>query len=300
MVTVVALDVPADLAPSVADAVASSCQNAIGAGRCTLSHKLEASTSVAWYAVIRVDDGEQAKLRIEFRRRSATGEMVAERALAFSARDVPENRWASAGLVVAGLVAAQDASAPNPPPTKREKSEPPHERRSPRPPGLAWGADAGAVFGQGLQRGAYRVGAFGRGWVDAASSGMIGAVGVRFAEREGTTSLTWWSASAGFGARLGSGRNLVNAELLGELVFERLLVSTVDSSSGLEDRGGQNRFGGRLGANVTIRLARSLCFLGGADASAMTPPVDIQVRGTLEGREPPLRFAFTTGFRLDL
>jgi hypothetical protein len=300
MVTVVALDVPADLAPSVADAVADSCRNAIGMGRCTLSRKLAASTSVAWYAVIRIDDAEPAKLRIVFRSRTATGAMVAQRILSFSDRDVPETRWASAGLVVAGLVAAQDASASSPTPVEREKSEPPQEPRAPRPPDLAWGADAGGLFGQGLQRGAFRIGAFGRGWVGATSSGLVGAVSVRFAEREGTTSLTWWSASAGLGARFGKSRNLLNAELIGELVLERLLVSAVDSSRGLEDNDAKNRFGGRLGANVTIRLAGGLRFLVGADASAMTPPVDIQVKGNLEGREPSLRFAFTTGFRLDL
>jgi hypothetical protein len=129
---------------------------------------------------------------------------------------------------------------------------------------------------------------------------MVGTASVRFEERGGAASLTWWSVSGGLGARFGSSRSLLNAELLGELVFERLLVSAVDPSTRLEDHGGQNRFGGRLGANATIRVASGLRFLAGADASAMTPPVDIQVRGSLEGREPAVRLAFTTGVRFDL
>lgn len=299
MLTAVAIDVPTDLAPAAADAATRSCENAIGSGRCLLANQVDRRVGTSWYARVRPDELEPTTLRIEFKARSASGALFAQRTLAFSERDGPESRWASAGLVIAGLVAAEDATQ-LPATEANDKGDGVPVVAAPFRLDLRWGLDAGALAGQGLQHGAYRVGAFGRAWVDAPASGMLGDLSVRYAERGGDASLTWWSISAGAGARLGKKTELVNAELVGDIVFERVLVSAEDVPTGRQDSGGKSRFGGRISVNASAQVARTLRFVIGSDVSAMTPSVDIEVKGNSAGREPAVQFAFTAGLRLEL
>ena len=299
MLPIVAIEVPSELAPAIADSVKWSCENAIGGGRCPLARELTNAGDVAWYAIVRGDFDEPSKLRIEFRTGSRAGRVLAQRVVAFSDRDLPESRWATAGLIIAGLVAAEDALA-----RSASRAREPPEPVQQLPPSSSrpewwWGLDAGALTGQGLQQGAYRVGAFARAWT-ATSSGLIGAATLRYAERAGDLSLTWWSLSTGVGARFGPRHAALGGELIGDLVFERMLVSAEDPANARVDHGSQNRLGGRLGLNATVELTRGLQFLLGADVSALTPAVDIAVNSHVTATEPVVRFAFSAGLRADL
>jgi hypothetical protein len=296
MVPAVAIEVPRDVPPAIADAALVSCQNAIGTGRCVLSNGNDSTT---WHATITAVDGELLRLRIEFRS-DVPDAMIAEKTLIFSEHDDPASRWAAAGLVIAGLVAAEE-SAPKKPIEHREPSAapPPAAVLSPPPPDLHWGIDAGSLTGPGLQHGAYRFGGFARGWI-AANSGVIADASARYAARSGDPALTWWSISAGVGGRLGSARSLLNAELVGELVAERMAASATDPGGARTDQGGQSRFGGRLGASASVKLTKGLRFLFGADTSALTPQVDIAIKNVVVGRDPPLRFSIFAGIRLEL
>ncbi|HEX3852910.1 MAG TPA: hypothetical protein VHW01_18230 [Polyangiaceae bacterium] len=220
--------------------------------------------------------------------------------MAFSERDLPESRWATAGLIIAGLVAAEDALARS---SVQARVQPEPEPQQPRPPASPpewrWGLDAGALTGQGLQQGPYRVGAFARAWATT-GSGLVGAATLRYAERGGDLSLTWWSFATGIGARFGPSRGVLGAELIGDLVLERMLVSAQDPASARVDHGSQSRFGGRLGLNATVELTKGLRFLVGTDVSALTPAVDIAVNSRLAANEPVVRFAFSAGLRADL
>jgi hypothetical protein len=153
--------------------------------------------------------------------------------------------------------------------------------------------------GPALQQGPYRLGGFGRGWVGSRISGVLGALTLRYAARGGSPELTWWSVSGGLGARLGSWQSVITADVLGELVVERMAASATDPTNGREDRGGQARFGGRLGSNVAVRFAPGFRFLVGVDATALTPAVDLELKGSTVGREPSMRFSVTGGFRAD-
>src|SRR5262245_27870270 len=121
MATVVAIDVPADLPPVVAQAAVTECRNALGSERCIAS-QAKHTIIPDWYAIIRSDAVKQGRLRIEFRRSAPSGELVAQRILSFSERDPERSRWVSAELVVAALLAAEDATTkPSPmdvPPTR--------------------------------------------------------------------------------------------------------------------------------------------------------------------------------------
>jgi hypothetical protein len=297
MVPAVAIEVPTDVPAAIADAALASCQNAIGTGRCVLSDGNGATT---WLATISVVDGEPLRLRIEFRTHAAPDVRLAEKTLVFSERDDLASRWASAGLVIAGLVVAEE-SGPKKPVEHREPNAapPPASVPSPPPPDLHWGIDAGGLTGPGLQHGAYRFGGFARGWI-AANSGVIADASVRYSARGADPALNWWSISAGVGGRLGSARSSLNAELVGELVAERMAASATEPGGGRTDQGGQSRFGGRLGASASVKLMKGLRFLLGADTSALTPQVDVAIKSVVIGREPPLRFSIFGGIRLEL
>ena len=104
MATVVAIDVPAELSPAVTQGAVAGCRNALGSGRCV---DPGATYGVPdWYATVRSDGEQPGRLRIEFRKRAPSGELVAERVLSFSDRDPDASRCTlacgSTTTVVAG------------------------------------------------------------------------------------------------------------------------------------------------------------------------------------------------------
>jgi hypothetical protein len=299
MLTAVVIDVPTDLAPAVAQIVVNRCESAIGNGRCPLAADVGESVVIRWHAVVRAEDGAPARLQIDFRGPSASGPLLAQRTLFFSERDAVESRWASVALVIAALVTEAEAveAAPvlSPPkvPTEQPTSLP--------LPSMPYGFDIGFVTGPGLQHGGYRFGAFARGWIGvSAAPGIVAVLGVRYAERSGDASLTWLTSSLGAGVRVGSRGAPINGEMIGSLLVERMLVTAFDPSSGQSDSGGATRFGGSLGVDLAATLWKELRIVVGGEVSALTPPVNIEVKGASVGREPGLRFALTGGLRLGL
>jgi hypothetical protein len=296
MLTAVAIDVPSDVAPAVAQIVVDRCESAIGNGRCPLAANVGESVRIDWYAVVRSGEGTPLRLEIDFRARSASGPLLAQRTLSFSDRDAAESRWASAGLVVAALVTeaeALEAATARPPPNAGAEQPPSWPR-----PSVPFGFDAGFIAGPGLQQGAYRTGALARGWIGVSTAPEILAVaGVRYAVTSGNPSLTWMTLSVGAGIRLGRRRARVDAELISALLLERMFVSASDPSSGRTDSGGATRFGGSLGVDLSANLWRDLRIFAGGDVSALTPLVDIEVKGLSVGREPGLGFALSGGLR---
>jgi hypothetical protein len=300
MLTAVAINVPPDLSPAVAQIAVNRCESAIGRRRCPLASDVDDSVAIHWYAVVRAEEGLPPRLQIDFRERSLSGPLLAQRTLFFSDRDALQSRWASAGLVIAALVTeTEELEALSTPASAQVATEQPTAvpRRS-----IPFGFDAGFVTGPGLQNGGYRVGAFGRGWIglSAAAPEALVVAGFRYAERPGDASLTWLTLSLGAGIRIGKRSDPVNAEMTSVLLLERVLATAFDPSSGRSDSGGVTRFGGSIGADVAATLWKDLRILIGADVSALTPPVNVEVKGVSVGREPGLRFALTAGLRLDL
>jgi hypothetical protein len=295
----VAIAVEPPAASAVVQQVARSCEQAIGDGRCRDAAELGEATVVTWYALIRSEDPSVPELRIEFHDRNAAGALIETRALSFSERDTPESRWESAGAVIAAFVAARDAAGvpplprplPLPPPPPAPLPEPEHP--------LAWNVDLALFTGPGLDRGAYRWGGLGRGYVALPQAPrVLGLVSFRYAERPGDLALAWWSASCGMGARLGGRTTPMSVELTGELAFERLMMSAVDGLTARTEEAAQNRFGGRLSLNLALRVAGNLALVAGAEATALRPSVAIAVGDDASGRAPAVGFAFSAGLRV--
>lgn len=291
----IALEPPTDVA--VVRAITQSCEEAIGEGRCPDAAELPPAAVISWYALIRLADPAAPELKIEFHDRSAQGALIESRTLSFSERDTPHSRWASVGAVVAAFVAARD-SAGTVAPSPRPKPLPPPSPAPVKPESLAWNVDLALLTGPGLDTGAYRLGAVGRGYLALPGApGVLGLLSVRYAERPGDLELAWWSASCGLGARLGGRTTPVTAELTGELAFERLLISAVDPLTAAADDAAQNRFGGRLSVNLALKLVNNLAWVAGAEASALRPSVAITVGPDASGRAPAVTYAFSTGLR---
>ncbi len=299
MLTAVVIDVPPDLAPAVAQIVVNRCEGAIGDGRCPLAADVGESVVIRWHAVVRAEEGVPTRLQIEFRGPSSSGPLLAQRMLFFSERDALESRWASAALVIAALVTEAEAveAVPVLSPPKIAAEQPvssPH-------PSMPYGFDVGFVTGPGLQHGGYRFGAFARGWIGvSAAPGIVAVLGVRYAEKSGEGSFTWFTSSLGAGIRVGRRGAAVNGEIIGSLMVERMLVTTFDPSTGKSDSGGATRFGGSIGVDLATILWKELRVVVGGEASALTPPVNIEVMGASVGREPGLRFVLTAGLRFGL
>ena len=288
----IALEPPTE--PAVVQAVAQSCEEAIGDGRCRAAAELSPATVVTWYALIRLEDPSVPWLKIEFHDRNRAGALIETRTLSFSERDTPASRWASAGAVIAAFVAARDAAGATSPRTR--PLPPPPVPETPHP--LAWNVDLALLTGPGLDKGNYRLGGLGRGYLALPQAlRVLGLVSLRYAERPGDLALKWWSVSCGMGARLGGRTTPLSAELTGELAFERFMMSAVDEVSLRREEAAQNRFGGRLSVNVALNITSNLALVAGAEATALRPSVAITVGEDASGRAPAVGYAFSGGLR---
>src|SRR3954469_17346100 len=107
MVFAVVVDVPPLEAATAARSIAT-CNAALGPDQCILSgHNSETDPPARWYAVLHYADEGQARLTIELYDGNRAGNRIASSQLEFKERDSAEERWASAGEVVAALVLAQ-------------------------------------------------------------------------------------------------------------------------------------------------------------------------------------------------
>src|SRR3954462_5993433 len=132
MVFAVVVEVPPVEAATAARTIAT-CNAALGPEQCVLSGTNAASDPPAyWYAVVRYADDGQARLSIELYAGNRAGSRIASSELEFKPRDSEQERWASAGVVVAALVLAQplDRARPEIPPESMPKV--PSEPRSPK------------------------------------------------------------------------------------------------------------------------------------------------------------------------
>jgi hypothetical protein len=299
MLSVVFIDAPPTLAPAVATMVAR-CEKALGAGRCRPSTDGSESAESRYYALLQTDDTRLQTATIELHRAAPGGAVVAHRDLVFSEQDAPESRWAAVGLVVAGLVAAQDARDATPRDAEAEHRRPPAVQRHVRRDEWArWGADLGGIAGPGFAVGPYRWGGFGRFWHRLQPAPHMLLLGsLRYAARSGDLDARWFSVGAGLGARLGGQKSRVNLDITGELIAERMAVAARLAAGGNTDSAAQARFGGRINLSLGVGLTTFVSLVLGVDVTALTPPISVEVQNTVVGREPSGRVALLAGVRV--
>ena len=299
----VLVDVPPIEAAAAASAL-KTCNAALGDGRCALAGPGLAGD---WYAVVRFEPDQKAALSIELRDGSAGGTEVASSELVFTERDSLEERWASAGVVVAALVAAQSAERPAEP----AHVEPPLAAQAPisarplapsAPAAAKWcwpRLDLGLTGGSEAGTRALRFGPFGRFGLALHGLPLFGFASAAYTVRgEGAPGLAWFSGTLGVGARAPFAGQHAALELRGEAVLESL---SIQASDGARTEGARRtRYGARLGLDLVGYLTSNLALLAGAELGLLRPGVQIVVNGVTVERLRPAAWGFISAFRYEI
>ena len=246
-----------------------------------------------------------ALLTIELYARDPERARVATSELEFKEHDTPAARWASAGVVVAALVAAQ-GTAPSEPATEAEprlpvpKQAPAAEKQAPTPPPakpLWLRLDLGASFGSEDRQRPLRWGALGRFGVAFSQLPVFAFGTCTYTRRAGSPELAWLGTSLGFGFRVDFLRRRAALDVRGEGVLESVGIRATDGAREAQAR--RTRWGPRLGLDLSGYLAGDLALVVGAEAAALGPAVVIDVAGNTVERLPPFVWGFISVLRYD-
>ena len=310
----VVLDVP-PVEAEAAQRALKTCNAALGPQKCELATDANEASNGAparWYAVVRFDPERRAVLRIQLYDGNSEGVRVATSQLEFKDRDTEVERWASAGVVVAALVAAQNATPPDnplPPPPPLPvlpkhglvilpppRSHPPVKLVPVRSEWLRM--DLGATGGSEIQNGALRFGGLGRFGIAFADVPVLAFTSVAYTVRgSGTPDITWLTGSLGFGVRVGFGRDLAALDVRAEGVLESVSIHATDGAR--SESAQRTRLGPRFGLDLSGYFTKNLALVAGLEAAALRPRVDISVAGSTADRLPPFNWGFISAVRYD-
>jgi hypothetical protein len=266
----IAVDSATDYGPQADRVVSAACEEVIGEKRCPIGRDLPPGTVAAWYAIVHPNDAGLSSLRIEFRDRTADGVLIEERALTFTVRDSLESRLASAGSVIAALVAAREGPLGRPswPSNVVRPAARPDAQRT------GWSVELAPLalpaLGDGPSRwggfGGVRLGFSGRPFILVAASATT---------HPGNPSFSWWTLSAGGGARLGTSAETFDLELHGEAVVERTYVAA--ESGATHDSASEDGWGGRVGVTAVWAAWRRASLILGVDGTYVLPRIGLVV-----------------------
>jgi hypothetical protein len=305
----VALDLPAELSPELSGSTLRSCNLALGVGRCVLRDRAAAEQpEVAWVALLRSANEPEASVRIELRAAEGAEPAVAVRQLDFQVTDVPSQRWATAGVVVAALVVgveskevstAEARARVEPSPAPPEPAPTAAPTSSAKPPQRHSGAllrlDLGVLGGPGFDQGPWRVGGQFRTSLSSAESPLVGWVSVTGSGRSAAVSAMWWSGAVGAGLRSSTQRSPLSLEGRVGAVGTRLDLSA--GGSGGNAHAVRTRWGTVAAVDLVLEASRHWAAFVTIESTATWPRVVINARSERVGTEPTLEWALAGGAR---
>jgi len=303
----VVMDVP-PIQAEAAQRALTTCNAALGAEQCGLASE---GVVARWYAIVRFDADRRTVLTIELLDGGGAHPRVASSQLEFKDSDSERERWASAGVVVAALVAAQTAlpadAKPAPPVTTDSKPVPhphPGKRQRPRPARpvparpLWLRVDVGATGGSEIEQGALRLGAISRVGVAFSELPVFAFGSLAYTVRgRGTPELTWLTASVGFGVYVALDHGRYALDVRTEGVLESVGIRASDGTRTESTQ--RTRMGPRFGLDLGAYVAKNLALLVGAEAAAFRPGLDISIGGREVSRLPPFNWGFISAVRYD-
>jgi hypothetical protein len=312
--SIVIVDVPDDLSPSLVEATLRSCNLALGPGRCRTGAGPDGELEHSYIAELRAPADAENLVTIELKEGSEPFALVATRSLSFHDSDMPDHRWATAGVVIAALVVSAEtastlqrenepveASPPEPP------SEPPPTppRRAPaptRPPvpelppaGLAFRLDLAGLAGPGFDTGPWRIGGQLRSSLAGSQLPALAWVSVGAARSEGTFAVNWYSGHAGLGLHFPTGLPLVDIE--GRLGGSASFVQATAREGSEQQTESAWRWGAVGALDIVVLASEHLHTVVSCQATATWPVLDVELRNELVGREPAARWAALVGLR---
>ena len=279
----------------------ATCSAALGPEQCVLSSNHSRSEPPAhWYAVVHYGAEGEARLIIDLYARGPEGSRIASSELEFKAQDSAEERWASAGVVVAALVLAQplDRQQTEEPPAKVTVAVAEPVASAPRARAAPWlRLDLGITAGSEMRNAPLRVGPFGRFGIAFANVPLFAFASGAYTVQNGeSTDLSWLTGSLGAGFRVGFARQRAALELRTELVLETVGIHASDGERSESAR--RTRFGPRFGLDVSGHWAKNWALVVGGEAGALGPRVVIDVLGET-AELPPFVWGFLSAVRYD-
>lgn len=295
MAFAVAVELPPIEAVTAARAIAT-CNATLGPGQCVLARGTDRSSpATRWYAVVRFGPEGETRLTIELYEGPRGESRVASSQLVFKERDSPEERWASAGVVVAALVLAQPADrSPSEKNAEPARARPvPRAVESPaagRPAPHHFRLDLGVTAGSEERNAPLRIGPMARFGIGFANAPAIAfASGAYTFQRSATADLSWLTGSLGASVRLSFAQGRGAVEARAEAVLESVGITASDGQRSESAR--RTRLGPRFGLDLSGYLTKNWALLAGVEAGVLGPRVVIDVAG--QTRELP---AFACGF----
>jgi hypothetical protein len=276
--------------PGSLEAAVASCNEVLTEQRCAAGpapvpdDAKDVPGPEAFYVSLGADDA-LSSVRIEVHRGAVDGPLSHARDLVFEPNTERDERARTIGLVVAAHVLAvlrseqNEAPAPLPAPA-RERT---------------WRLDVAPFVGSALDTGPPRGGLVLRTSVLARSLPLGLLTSVRGAYRPDQPRLSWLGATVGVLAY----HQLERAPLAFEGRLEAVAQHTdVRAKEGvMREKSGAFRFGGQLGGDVLVRVARSSWLFAGGEGNLLRPRVDIRLRGRVVGSEPLWGWTVLLGLR---
>ncbi|HEY6725295.1 MAG TPA: hypothetical protein VI197_14770 [Polyangiaceae bacterium] len=301
----VTIELPTDTPDALIERVVDSCNQALGEPRCRAAPASgEASTL---YALV---SWEGVELAISLRQGTATGVEVDSRHVAFSDSDVPEDRYIAAGLMVAALAAAQANEVPAAEPAPEPAPVPPRPpiaapRVEPAPTApavtapetpLHLGLDLGAEAGPGLRGQRPKWGGALRLWWLAHAPRIGASASASLLGADDDVTLRWTTLALGFAARVTPWDGALGLDLLCEATAQHTEAS---ASVGAEtDSDALWRFGGRLGAVVSLDTGSWIQPYLGATLTLLDRGLEVTLAEDAQGSEPGVTAGGSLGVRL--
>ena len=228
----------------------------------------------AFYVSLRSDDA-LSSVRIEVHRGALDGPLSHARELVFEANTERDERARTVGLVVAAhVLAVRERERAS---TVDVATAPPLER--------TFRLDVAPFVGSALDSGPPRGGLLLRGSMLARALPLGLSASLRGSVRPGDQPrVSWLGGTLGMLAyhQLGGAPLAVEGRL--EAVVQHTDVRAKDGT--MSEKSGAFRFGGQLGGDLLLRVARSSWLFAGAEGNLLRPRVDIRLRGQVVGSEP--------------
>lgn len=304
-------------APSVSDdallVLVSACSRAARDAECVLAKNAPEDQPEA---VAIVSAQGEDKMRVEVGVRQGDHDSWRTKDFAFLAADEAADRWRAVGFAIGTLaetnVAPETrASAPPetpPPPTRSTASAAQARPAQPKPRqkqalGLPLFVGAAAVFGPGLDRGPWRLGAALYADLALRSAPLFfrigGSAATRVTSDASGTAARWYDVSAGAGVRLVGALESGGLELSGRMLAEHfdVSVSAIDGRSADRGRwvfGFESELGGR------VQIVPDLFLTASVLAAGLSSATDVRAFGGAIGSASSFRYLGSFGIRVRL
>lgn len=300
----VAIELPEGTEASTAARVVDSCNQALGGPRC---HPAGGEQATTLYAIV---SWEGSLLSVSLYQGGPTGKQLDRRDLTFSDVDARQDRFITAGLIVAALTAGARASLEATPPEEPQAPEAPEAPPLPAPaaeppagevpPALVSprhaGFDLEGQLGRGASEERLEWGVGGQAFWIAHTPRLGAMLGVEARRVGGPVEIRSGGLSAGMLVHLTPWQSGVGVEFSAAGLLQR--VTAEAQQGGATDTGALWRGGGKLGAVLLFSGLSWLEPYAAARLTLLNRGFRVTLNDDIVGTEPKHRLLFALGLRL--